>query len=184
MKKILILCCVLVAAGCSSNPTMNFTPYEDIPPVSLSEKIPMELRSVSISVASNEEKTGEIILGTYGNIYGQAFRSTFKEALEEALVKSAVFRDHSTKTVSLTAKIMEFDQPGSGLNFPTSMTVDYSLIDRATGIAIFSERVTSSSEVPLGYAFLGSARALEAQNLSVQENILQLIAKLKSAKLR
>lgn len=184
MKKIFMLCIVLVASGCSSIPTMNFSPYEDIVPATSIEKIPMELRSVSVSVASSDEKTGDIILGAYGNVYGQAFRATFKEALEEALVKSAMFQDHSTKTVSLTAKIMEFDQPGSGFNFPTKMTVDYSLIDRATGAVIFTDRITSVSEVPLGYAFLGSARALEAQNLSVQENILQLINKLRLSRLR
>lgn len=171
----------ILLSGCATQaPTLNFTP-NDAPPVK--NKVHAELKSITVSIAKEEEKLGDTQVGFFGNQYEQSFRTTFKDALEEAIVKSAVFNDLSDQKVSLTAKVMKFQTPSAGVTFETAMIVRYELIDRRTGQLVFRKDIESSGSVSFDYAFNGAIRSAEARNISVRNNISNFITSLEEVKL-
>ena len=86
--------------------------------------------------------------------------------MEESLARTAIFRDDSPTKLTLIAKVLKFESPGSGVNFDTNMIMKYSFIDRNTGGTIYDTEVSSFGSVPFNYAFAGFVRATEARNRS------------------
>lgn len=181
MKKILLIgLASLAIAGCSSTPaSLNFTP-SDLNPVSAKQKIDAEIKTINISIATKEEQKGELQVGVFGNTYEQSFKTTFQNSLEESLAKTAIFKDDAKTKLTLLAKVLRFQSPGSGINFDTHMTVKYDFIDRSSGESIYNIEINSFGAVPFDYDFMGAIRATEARNRAVKNNIHQLIERLKN----
>ena len=176
LKNLSALLLLLTLLGCATPmPTLEFTPTDVVPS---GKKVDADLKSISISIALEKERLGETQVGVGGNVYEQSFKTALKTALEEGLARSAVFSDLSTRKVSLAAKVLKFQTPGAGINFKTEMIVRYELIDRNNGKIVFSENVTSLGSVPGMYAFVGATRFTEARNVTVRENVKNLISKL------
>lgn len=169
---------MITFVGCATPmPTLEFAPTDVTP---ARTKVDADLRSITVSVAREDEKLGLTQVGLGGNVYEQGFKAAFKESLEEGLARSAVFNDLSNRKVSLSAKVLKFQSPTGGINFLTEMITRYELIDRATGKIVFDQEVSSSGKVPGNYAFLGAARFTEARNRAVRENVKALVAALES----
>lgn len=173
---------ILFISGCATQaPPLNFVP-SDIAPNS--QKVDADLKSITISVAKENERLGETQVGLYGNVYEQSFKSALRAALEESIARSATFNDFSNKKVSLMAKVMKFQTPNFSSNFMTEMIIRYELIDRQTGDLVFFKDITSHGSVSATYSAVGAIRYTEARNRSVQENVTQLINTLATAPLQ
>lgn len=184
MKKLLFITLFsAVLVGCSAPAALNFTPNE-LQPVQPTQKINAEIKTINVSVATKEEQKGELQVGFLGNEYEQSFKSTLKSSLEESLARTAIFKDDAPTKLTLIAKVLKFESPGSGVNFDTNMIMKYSFIDCNTGGTIYDTEVSSFGSVPFNYAFAGFVRATEARNRAVKENITKLIEDLKQHKFK
>ncbi|CAM8651505.1 hypothetical protein MCEMSEM18_00317 [Comamonadaceae bacterium] len=167
---------IAVTTGCATQaPTLDFVPKDVI---ATGKKIDFELKTISVSIAKEDERQGETQVGLFGNQYESSFKQSFKDAIEEALSKSAIFNDLSTRKLSLSAKVLRFESPSMGINFDTQCTVRYQLLDRSTGKLLFTRDVKSVGTVPFDYAFIGMIRLAEARNRAVRQNVEQLVQSL------
>jgi hypothetical protein len=170
---------ILNLGGCAQAPTLDFVPRDVLPK---GFKIDYELKTISISIAQEDERVGKTHVGFFGNQYEASFKQAFKDALEEAITKSAIFNDLSGRKLALTAKILQFETPSMGVSFDTAMVVRYQLIDRADGKILFTRDIKSSGSVPFDFAFIGAIRATEARNRSVRANVEELLSSLSEFK--
>ena len=171
LRRAAVVLGVLVSACGAQVPPINFS----VPNVGPSaNKIDAELRSVTVTMARPDEKTGDIALGAEGSI------THWKEALTEALNRMAIFRDDAPRKVSLNVKVLKLDVPSMGIRFTTETAARYEIIDRSTGAVIFVQDVNSTGSVPGDHAFLAVARGRESINCSVQNNIMQFLQALET----
>lgn len=171
---------IALLSGCATQaPPLNFTPVDVLP---AKNKVEAELKTLTVSIAKEEERLGETQVGFFGNQYEASFKQTLKDAIEEALTKSAVFNDLATKKVSLTAKVMQFQSPSAGVSFETKAIIRYEIFDRKDGKLIFRRDIASTGSVPGDYAFMGAIRYTEARNRAMRENVTQFINSLEELK--
>lgn len=179
LRSLLAVFCTALAlalTGCATQaPTLDFVPKDVLPTGS---KIDFELKSISVSIAQDNERVGATQVGLFGNQYEATFKQAFKDALEEAIAKSAIFNDLSTRKLSLSAKVLQFETPGASVSFETKMVVRFQLLDRSNGKLLFSRDISSTGSVPFDYAFMGAIRATEARNRAARSNVDQFIGSL------
>jgi hypothetical protein len=175
----------VILVGCGSIPPANFS----VPNVGLSQKkIDAEMKSLTVSVARPDEKTGELDLkmvsmdmnGQGGSSGDLATPQLWQAALTEALNRMAIFQDDAAKKVNLSVKILKLDVPNGGISFTTEATARYEIMDRKNGDLIYSQDISSSGTTPADYAFLGMARMRESINRAVQNNISQFLQALET----
>lgn len=175
MKILKVIAVSLLAtflSACGSIPPLNFS----VPSVGVSQKkIDAELKSMTVTIARPDEKTGELPIGME-----QMVPQLWQTALTESLNKMAIFQDDASKKVNLSVKILKLDLPGGGFSMTTSTAARYEIMDRKTGDLIFSQDVSSSGTTPLDFAFMGVARAKESINRAVQNNITQFLQALET----
>lgn len=173
MKKTLaILIATFALAGCQSLPPINFS----VPNVGYStKKIDAELKSMTVSIARADEKTGDLPAGMETLV-----PQLWQTSLQEALNKMAVFNDDAPNKVNLTVKILKLNIPSFGAGMTTEVAARYEILDRKTGAVIFTQDINSKGEVPFDYAFAGVTRARESINRSVQNNITQFLQSLQT----
>lgn len=170
----LILSAVL--GGCATQaPTLDFVPTDVLP---TGKKIDYELKSISVSIAKEDERKGETQVGLFGNQYEATFKQAIKDALEEAIAKSAVFNDLSNKKLALSAKVLQFETPTFSTSFETTAMIRYQLLDRSNGKLLFTRDLKSTGAVTFDYAFMGAIRYTEARNRAVRANVNQFIQSL------
>jgi len=158
-------------AGCQSLPPVNFA----VSNVGYSEnKVDAELRAITVSLASPEEKTGDLPAGA------EAAAPLWQSALEDAINRMAIFKDGAEKRVNLSVKVLAIDIPAFGASMTTKSAARYEIIDRANGDIIFTQDINSEGVVPFDYAFIGMIRARESLNRSVQQNIAQFLQALET----
>jgi hypothetical protein len=158
---------VVLLSGCGSIPPLNFS----VPNVGVSEKkLDAELRSMTVTIARPDEKTGDLPLGIE-----QMVPQLWQTALTESLNRMAIFQDDATMKVNLSVKILKLDVPGAGISFTTETAARYEIMDRKTGDLIFTQDISSSGTTPVDYAFVGVARQRESINRAVQNNITQFL---------
>lgn len=158
---------VIILSGCGSIPPLNFS----VPNVGVSQKkIDAEMKSMTVTIARPDEKTGDLPLGME-----QMVPQLWQTALTEALNKMAIFQDDATRKVNLSVKILKVDVPGAGFSFTTATAARYEIMDRKTGDLIFAQDISSTGTTPADFAFVGVARARESINRAVQNNITQFL---------
>lgn len=162
--------------GCGTLPPLNFS----VPNVGVSaRKIDAEMKSLTVTVARPDEKTGKLDLkyaamdqnGQGGNVGDQMVPQMWQTALTEALNRMVVFQDDATKKVNVSVKILKLEVPNSGVSFTTNATARYEIMDRKTGDLIFAQDISSAGTTPSDFAFSGLARMRESINRAVQNNI-------------
>jgi len=177
----LLACVSLMLGGCATQaPTLDFTPPDIVPSQT---KVDADVKTITVSIAKENERLGETQVGFFGNVYEQSFKTALQDALEEVIARTAIFNDLSERKISLIAKVMKFQTPGAGINFKTEAIIRYELVDRNSGATIFKKDITSTGSVPGNYAFLGSIRYTEARNISVRDSITQFILALETSDL-
>jgi len=163
---------VVFLSGCGSIPPLNFS----VPNVGVSQKkIDAEMKSMTVTIARPDEKTGDLPVGME-----QMVPQIWQTSLTESLNKMAIFQDDSAKKVNVSVKILKLDVPGAGFSMTTSTAARYEIMDRKSGDLIFSQDIASSGTTPVDYAFMGVARAKESINRAVQNNITQFLQALET----
>lgn len=167
---------VLFLSGCASVPPLEFSPTN----VGLSTvKHDAALISTTVTAASKTDRKGPIdIAGAESDV-----ATLWKTALDDTILRMAIFRDNSSKKLSLAVKILKVDMPSAGLTMTTSTIARYELIDRNTGDIVFTTDVETDGRAPLGDAFNGVVRARNSVSLSVQNNISSFLQQLEAADL-
>lgn len=162
----------VLLSGCGSIPPLNFS----VPNVGVSQKkIDAEMKSMTVTIARPDEKTGELPVGME-----QMVPQLWQTALTEALNKMAIFQDDASKKVNVSVKILKLNTPGAGASMTTETAARYEIMDRKTGDIIYTQDISSSGTTPFDYAFLGVARARESINRAVQNNITQFLQALET----
>ena len=184
LKYALSLVLLVLCLGCAANiPPPNFSPTNV---GILKSKAPADLRTISVSIAQPSEQIGKKI-----KLGGQALGGTgwsnvpqhWKSALENALIRANAFDSSNDKKVAILVKVLEYAPPSGGFTMKTIVSAQYDILNTNDGSIVFTSTIKSEGVVPLDYAFLGLTRALESQNRAVQENIIQFIQQLETAKL-
>jgi hypothetical protein len=175
MKFLIAAATITVSAflgGCASAPPMNFS----VSDVGFSQKkIDAELKSMTVTIARPEEKTGNLPAGIETIV-----PQLWKTALTESLNKMAIFQDDAIKKVNLSVKILKLDIPNFGAGMTTQTEARYELMDRKSGDLIYTQEIESSGDVPWDHAFDGKIRARESINRAVQNNIKQFLQALET----
>lgn len=172
LSSLLAAAAVVILSGCASAPPMNFS----VPNVGVSQKkIDAELKSMTVTIARPDEKTGDLPMGMDVKV-----PQIWHTSLTEALNKMAIFQDDSLKKVNLSVKILKLELPAFGGAMTTSTAARYEISDRKTGDIIFTQDIASSGTTPFDYAFVGMVRALESVNRAVQNNITQFLQQLET----
>lgn len=161
----------------------QYTPEGESIAVTESERIPMHLGDVSVNIASNAASKDFFFNLENKNHFEAEFKSSFAKALQESLDQSQLFNG-TKREANLKATVLKFSQLSMGLNFPTIMEVNYQLVDATTGRVLFNQDIRTEAEAPLKVSYLGTARAIDARNLTAQQNIRQLLEALKKANIR
>lgn len=178
------LALIWITVGCATNiPPPNFSPASV---GVLKTKAPADLRTISVTIAQPSEQTGKKVKLGEQVLRAPAWANVpqhWKNGLENALIRANAFDASSEKKVAILVKVLEYWQPSAAFNFETTVTAQYDILDTGDGSIVFTSTVSSVGKVETGYAFLGLTRALESQNRAVQENIIQFISQLESAKL-
>lgn len=182
MKKLVILSLALLMTGCTVA-NFQYTPEGDFIAVTEAERIPMHLGDVSVDVAKNVPSEAFFFNLENKNKYESEFKSAFAQALQESLDQSQLFSG-AKREVNLKATVLRFSQLSVGLHFPTVMEVNYQLVDSGTGRILFNQNIKTEAEAPLKVSYLGTARAIDARNLTAQQNIRQLLDALKKVTIR
>ena len=161
-----ILFLLLLSSACTKRLPVNFS----VPNIGVSStKLDAELKSLTVSIASPDEATGEIDPGI------GVHTGLWKTSLEEAFNRMAIFKDDSPRKVSLAVKILKFGVPRFGAGMTTHASARYEIIDRSDGSIIFTTDISTTGDVPFDYAFAARVRLLESINRSVQNNIIQFL---------
>lgn len=164
-------------SGCQSTPPLNFS----VPNVGVTKhKIDAEVKSMTVTVARPDEKTGVIPAAiSVANV-----PQLWQTALIEALNKMAIFQDDSPNKVNLSVKILNLDPPSFGASMTTSAAARYEISDRKTGSIIYTQDIASTGTTPFDYAFVGETRAQESINRAVQNNITHFLKALDSVDIK
>lgn len=168
MKNLLVLLsAVFVLSGCQSLPPLNFS----VPNVGYSQKkIDAELKSMTVAIARADEKTGDLPAGMESLV-----PQLWQNSMQESINRMSVFTDDSPTKINIAVKILKLDIPGAGFEFETSTSARYEIINRKNGDIIFTQDISSTGVVPVGYAFMGLVRQRESINRAVQNNITQFL---------
>jgi len=172
MRKVFLLGAGAVALAACSAPPLQFVP----PDVGISQsKVDAALVSTIVTVAPKSEMKGKVeIAGAEANV-----TSLWKSALDDTLLRTAIFRDSSPRRITLAVKVLQLSQSGV-LGYGFESVARYELIDRNTGQTVFTRDVEAH-----GHAkdYVGNNRVRNAASRSVQENIMNFVQELQSAKL-
>jgi len=174
--KITALAVLLLTTGCATQP-LNFTPSE-VKPAGI--KIDASLMKVTVSLDSTQGNTLKKKRVDAGGFEAQ-LAQLWQNALDDSLGRAAIFNDDSKRRVNLSVRIIRLALPKGAMVMHTGTLARYELIDRSTGQTIYSTDIESDGRVSGDYAFMGTTRARESVNRSIQNNISQFIEQLKGA---
>lgn len=110
--------------------------------------------------------------------------SEFERALEGSLrVSGLLSTNRQAGKYQLTAHLLKLDQPMFGAGMTVTASVEYLLVERATGRQVFSRTLTRPYTAAFGDALLGSERLRLANEGAIRANISALIDELTGLKI-
>jgi hypothetical protein len=176
MKKAMVLAgLVLFVSGCSVAPqAVNMVPD------SRGFQFKPSGKTLQVKMVSGGEESDALIAGSKIN------DTNFYEALTLSLIRSGLFANVNTENLrdySLTAAILNQDQPVMGLNMTVSMVVGYTLTRISDQTVVMKETIPSTYTAKMGDAFVGMTRVKKANEGAVRENISQFLQKLSKLEL-
>ena len=177
MKRWLALGLVVFGLSACSVPPLDFTP----PSVDLAQnRINAQLQALTVSIADTDDRTGEIeAAGAEADVI-----ELWESALEDSIARSNLFMDGSMNNVSLIVTIRELDCPPIGIDFTCEAGARYEMINRATGATVYVSEILTTGLSPASDAFFAIVRAREAGSRAVQNNIVEFLADIQSARIR
>lgn len=178
MRKIalvLMSLAALVLAGCASparvdQMTATASPQQRIAPTPLRT-------NVAVRDVTGGKETNPMWMSNVGN-------SEFEQALEASLRNAGLLAaGKQAGKYTLVAHLESVDQPMAGFSMTVTVTVSYSLIERASGKEILNRRVSLPYTAGFDAAFAGTERLRIANEGAVRVNITKLIDELYALKI-
>lgn len=168
----LVVAAATLITGCATPPPpLSFS----VPNVGYStKKIEAEVKSITVSVAREDERKGDLPLGI------EAIPAMWKSSLEEALNRMAIFKDDAQRKLSISVKVLAMNIPSFGAEMVTKTIARYEIIDRSNGDIVYTQDIAADGVVPFNHAFVGATRARESINRAVQNNITQFLQALET----
>ena len=100
----------------------------------------------------------------------------FERALENSLRNAGLLSvNRQAGKAVLMAHLLKLDQPLFGASFTVTASVQYTLVDRATGKTLWSNTLTTPYTANFGDALLGAERLKLANEGAIRNNIGALI---------
>ncbi|MGC4078898.1 MAG: hypothetical protein QM702_18015 [Rubrivivax sp.] len=167
------LACAIVLAGCSTPARMEQMQVE----ASASDRAAFQdsvLRSqIAIRDVTGGKETNPLWISNVGS-------DEFARALEASLRSAGLLADNRQGSkYLLTAHLLKLDQPLLGASMTVTASVQYSLVDRATGKEVLNRTLVTPYTAAFSDALLGNERLKLANEGSIRTNIAALIQALK-----
>lgn len=107
----------------------------------------------------------------------------FERALEDSLRNAGLLSSNrQAGKFTLTAHLLKLDQPMFGASFTVTATVQYALVERATGKEVLARTVSTPYTAAFSDAFMGAERLKLANEGAIRSNIAALIDALTAIK--
>lgn len=107
----------------------------------------------------------------------------FKKALSGSLSNAGLLAGAASSKYDVKAKIADVKLPAFAITMESTLTVDYTVVERASGKTVFSKSVVAQGVATGSEAFVGTKRLQLAVERSVQKNIKSFIDELAKAAL-
>jgi len=166
----LTLATAMALSGCASparieQMTANSTPQQRIALTPLRT-------NVAVRDVTGGKETNPMWVSNVGN-------SEFEQALEASLRDVGLLANGKQGgKYMLVAHLDSVDQPLAGFDMTVSVSVSYTLVERATGKEIFNRRISMPFTATFSSAFAGTERLRVANEGAIRVNITKLIEEL------
>ena len=101
--------------------------------------------------------------------------SNYKAALEKSLQNAKLFQQEAPAKYSLEATILRFERPLIGLNFTSTLIVDYKLSNTKNHKTVFHKIIKTPYTAKMSDSLIGITRLKMANEGAARENIKKLI---------
>jgi hypothetical protein len=174
---LLAVCAALIMAGCASPARVDQMMSTGYGMKSIPADSPLK-EQVSIKEVTGGRETNPMWVSNVSS-------TDFERALEGSLKAAELLNPARTAgRFQLTADLMGLNQPMFGLDMTVTATVRYSVIDRNTGLEIFSRSMPTAYTAKWGDAFIGAERLKLANEGAIRVNIENLITDLSSLRIK
>ena len=170
LKWIAVVGCVFLVAGCASPARVDQMAASGQPSQRVAET-PLR-NNVAIRDVSGGQETNPM---WKSNVGGGEFTLALEESLRNVGLLAA---NKQAGRFTLTAHLQSLDQPMFGLDMTVTASVNYVMVERATGKEIFQRTLTLPYTAKMGDAFIGVERLKLANEGAIRTNISQLIDEL------
>ena len=154
------------------------------------KKLDAELKMISVKTAPLNQRIGDVNWFVVENVIGDQFQQTstgtgvpvtrqWEAALNDVLSQSLMFKDSSTRKVSLLVEVQKIEMIGL-VSIDYDVAAKYRIMDRETGTDIYSKTIQSIGTAEPGEAFVGSVRARIAFVRAVKANIAKFLSDFQS----
>ena len=133
--------------------------------------------SVAIKEVTGGEETNPAWMS---KVSSRDFERALQASLRDAGMLSA---DRQAGAYILTARLQKLDQPFIGLDLKVTATVQYLLVERASGKEVYAKTVETPYTASFGDAFLGFERLKLANEGAMRANVSRLVDDLIALKL-
>lgn len=161
-----ILSCCFILSSCGINASVDSMAYRESRIGKPANK--HFLQGITVNEVKGGHTVNPLLLSEISN-------QNFKEALEKSLQKAGLYQNTKPGAYSLTATILRFERPMIGLDFKSSLMVNYKIYENSTKKPVFDKTIKSAYVAKMSDSFVGSIRLKMANEGAARENIKQLI---------
>lgn len=170
LSGVAVIVCVLFIAGCATPARVDQMAVSGQP----SQRVaPTPLRNnIAVGDVTGGKDTNSMWVS---NVGGNEFSLALEESLRNVGLLAA---NRQAGRFTLTAQLRSLDQPMFGLDMTVTASVNYVVVERASGKEIFQRTVAIPYTAKMGDAFIGVERLKLANEGAIRTNISQLIDEL------
>lgn len=171
-----LLVCVILLSGCAAPARVDQMVTSGQPTQRISQT---PLRgNVAVNDVTGGKETNPMWMSNVGS-------SEFSQALEGSLRTVGLLApNRQAGRFTLTTHLQSLDQPMFGLDMTVTASVNYVVVERATGKEVFQRIIAVPYTAKWGDAFVGVERLKLANEGAIRTNISQLIDELFSLKIQ
>lgn len=170
-KYIYIALLTLALSGCATPAAVDQMTARKIDQAKINNDTQLK-NSLSIKSVTGGQSTNPLWVSKVGN-------DNFKQALEESLKNASLLSSaDETSAYLLDAKLISLDQPLAGLDLKVTASVEYSLVEKATGQKIYSKLIATPFTATFSDAALAFVRLKIANEGAIRENLEKVIDEL------
>jgi secreted trypsin-like serine protease len=126
------------------------------------------------------QSTADVSVTVVGGNAAEISNDAFVRALGDSIERSGIFAKVSPSGAryQLKARIGSVDHPAAGVSFTVKMDVSYTLIDRQTSTAVWTQTIPSEHTAHLSDAMLAATRLRRAEEGAAKANIEQALTQI------